>query len=314
MGLGCMGLSHGYGPASSPDQARAVLMEALERGVNFFDTAALYGNGANETLVGEVLGPLRSQFVLATKCGINHPASGLDRRIDGRPDTIRASCEASLRRLQTDVIDLFYLHRWDKQVPIEDSVGAMADLVQSGKVRALGLSEVSAATLRKAHAVHPIAAVQSEYSLWTRNPEIAVLDACRELGVALVAFSPLGRAYLTAKLVDTSRLHQTDMRRQMPRFDVLNYAANLRVLDRFTPLVAEAGCTPAQLALAWLLHKHPQLIAIPGARKLPHLRANAAAAELALSAAEVAELDAMFDPAKVSGARYPDAGWAGIER
>ncbi|WP_460507428.1 aldo/keto reductase [Hydrogenophaga soli] len=304
LGLGCMGLSHGYGPACAPDQARAVLTEALERGVNFFDTAALYGNGANETLLGEVLGPLRQQFVLATKCGINHPASGLERRIDGRPESIRASCEASLQRLQTDVIDLFYLHRWDKQVPIEDSVGAMAELVQAGKVRALGLSEVSAATLRKAHAVHPIAAVQSEYSLWTRNPEIAVLEACRELGVALVAFSPLGRAYLTTKLLDTSRLHQTDMRRQMPRFDVLNYAANLRVLDRFTPLVDEAGCTPAQLALAWLLHKAPHTVAIPGTTNLAHLQENLAATQVPIGPDLMARLERVFHPEQICGPRY----------
>lgn len=304
LGLGCMGLSHGYGPAVTPEQSKAVLLEALERGVNFFDTAALYGNGANEALVGEVLGPHRQRFVLASKCGLNHPASGIERRIDGRPESIRASCEASLQRLKTDVIDLFYLHRWDKQVPIEDSVGAMADLVRAGKVRALGLSEVSAPTLRKAHAVHPIAAVQSEYSLWTRNPEIAVLDACRELGVAFVAFSPLGRAYLTTRLLDTSRLHTSDMRRQMPRFDVVNYAANLRLLDRFTPLVAEAGCTAAQLALAWLLHRAPHIVPIPGTTNLAHLQENLAATQVPVGPDLMARLDRLFHPDQISGPRY----------
>ena len=304
MGLGCMGLSHGYGPAASEAQASALLLDALEQGVNFFDTAALYGNGANEALVGRVLGAHRQRMVLASKCGLNHPDTGLARRIDGRPDSIRASCEASLKRLGTDVIDLFYLHRLDREVPIEDSVGAMADLVRAGKVRAIGLSEVSATTLRRAHAVHPVAAVQSEYSLWTRNPEIAVLDTCRELGVALVAFSPLGRAYLTAKLVDTSRLDAGDIRRSMPRFDVMNYAANLRLLDRFVPLVAEAGCTPAQLALAWLLHKAPHVIPIPGTTNLAHLHENMGSLAVPLGPDLMAKLDRLFDPEAVCGPRY----------
>ena len=304
IGLGCMGLSHGYGPATSEAQAQALLHDALDRGVDFFDTAALYGNGANEALLGRVLSPVRQRFVLASKCGLNHPDTGLARRIDGRPDTIRASCEASLSRLGTDVIDLFYLHRLDREVPIEDSVGALSDLVRSGKVRAIGLSEVSAATLRRAHAVHPVAAVQSEYSLWTRNPEIAVLDTCRELGIAFVAFSPLGRAYLSTKLVDTSRLAANDMRRTMPRFDVMNYSANLRLLDRFVPLVEEAGCTPAQLALAWLLHRAPHIIAIPGTTNLAHLHENMGALNVPMGPDMMAKLDRLFEPDAVSGPRY----------
>lgn len=304
VGLGCMGLSHGYGPPVSPEQADAVLNEALDRGVNFFDTAALYGNGANEVLLGKVLAPHRQSVVLASKCGLNHPDTGLARRIDGRPETIRASCEASLKRLNTDVIDLFYLHRLDKQVPVEDSVGAMADLVQAGKVQALGLSEVSASTLRKAHAVHPIAAVQSEYSLWTRNPEIAVLQACEEMGVALVAFSPLGRAYLTARLIDTSRLDKSDMRRNMPRFDVLNYAANLRLLDKVVPLAAEVGSTPAQLALAWLLQKSPCIVPIPGTTNPAHLAENLGSASVPLGPDQVARLERIFRPEHVCGPRY----------
>jgi len=304
LGLGCMGLSHGYGPAVSLPQATALLLDALDQGVNFFDTAALYGNGANEALIGQVLGPHRQRLVLASKCGLNHPDTGLSRRIDGRPDTIRASCEASLTRLGTDVIDLFYLHRLDREVPIEDSVGAMADLVNAGKVRAIGLSEVSASTLKRAHAVHPVAAVQSEYSLWTRNPEIAVLDACRELGVAFVAFSPLGRAYLSTKLLDTSRLDAGDMRRTMPRFDVMNYSANLRLLDRFVPLVTETGCTAAQLALAWLLHKAPHIVPIPGTTNLAHLHENMGALAVPLGPDIMARLDRLFDPHAVSGPRY----------
>lgn len=304
IGFGCMGLSHGYGLAASESQAETILLDALDQGVNFFDTAALYGNGANEELVGRVLSPHRQRFVLASKCGLNHPASGIERRIDGRPASIRASCEASLARLQTDVIDLFYLHRWDKQVPIEESVGAMADLVTAGKVRALGLSEVSATTLRKAHAVHPIAAVQSEYSLWTRNPEIAVLGACAELGVTFVAFSPLGRAYLTTKLIDTSRLHASDMRRTMPRFDVINYSANLRLLDRYVLLVEEAGCTAAQLALAWLLRRVPCVVPIPGTTNPGHLHENMATLQTTIGPDMLIKLDRLFNPDNVSGPRY----------
>jgi aryl-alcohol dehydrogenase-like predicted oxidoreductase len=304
LGLGCMGLSHGYGPAASEAQASALLLDALDQGVNFFDTAGLYGNGANEALVGRVLGQHRQRFVLASKCGLNHPDTGLVRRIDGRPETIRASCEASLTRLGTNVIDLFYLHRLDREVPIEDSVGALADLVRAGKVRAIGLSEVSATTLRRAHAVHPVAAVQSEYSLWTRNPEIAVLDACRELGVAFVAFSPLGRAYLSTQLKDTSRLAEGDIRRSMPRFDAMNYAANLRLLDRFVPLVEEAGCTAAQLALAWLLHRAPYVIPIPGTTNLAHLHENMGALNVPIGPDMIAKLNQLFEPNAVSGPRY----------
>ncbi len=313
LGLGCMGLSHGYGPAASEAQATALLLDALDLGVNFFDTAALYGNGANEALLGRVLGAHRQRFVLASKCGLNHPDTGLARRIDGRPESIRASCEASLTRLGTDVIDLFYLHRLDREVPIEDSVGAMADLVRTGKVRAIGLSEVSATTVRRAHAVHPVAAVQSEFSLWTRNPEIAVLDTCADLGVAFVAFSPLGRAYLSTKLIDTSRLAEGDMRRTMPRFDVMNYAANLRLLDRFVPLVEEAGCTAAQLALAWLLHRAPHIVPIPGTTNLAHLHENMATLNVPMGPDMMAKLTRLFDPDAVSGPRYNTKAQAEID-
>ena len=274
IGLGCMNLSHAYGGPVSPEQGERVLLAALDAGVTLFDTATLYGFGANETLVGTVMKSHRHKFTLASKCGmqgVDVAGDGkLVRVIDGRPATIQKACEDSLRRLQTDVIDLYYLHRWDKKVPIEDSVGALADLVRKGSIRSIGLSEVSASTLRKAHAVHPIAAVQTEYSLWTRNPEIAVLDACRELGAAFVAFSPVARGFLCGDLTDVSTLDAKDIRRAMPRFSPDNYAANLKLLPAYKAVARDAGCSPAQLALAWLLHKAPHIIPIPGTTSVEH--------------------------------------------
>ena len=311
IGLGCMNLSHGYGAPPPDEAAGAVLREALDLGVDFFDTAALYGFGANEELVGRTLAPHRAKFVLASKCGL-HGVDG-KRVVDGRPETIRSSCEQSLRRLRTDVIDLFYLHRWDKRVPIEDSVGAMAGLVREGKVRAIGLSEVSAATLKRAHAVHPIAALQTEYSLWTRNPEIAVLEACREIGAAFVAFSPLARGYLGGELRDPAALEAKDMRRTMPRFEPANYAANLKPLEGFTALAAQRGCTPAQLALAWVLSRGEHVLAIPGTTQIAHLRDNLGAAELALDAATLAQLDALINRHSIVGGRYDAAAQAGVD-
>jgi len=306
IGLGCMGLSHGYGPAVSEAQASALLLGALDAGVTLFDTAALYGFGANEELVGRVLSPHRSRFTLESKCGIFRGADG-KRLIDGRPDTLRRTCEDSLRRLRTDVIDLYYLHRWDKSVPIEESVGALADLVRAGKIRHIGLSEVSAATLRKAHAVHPIAAVQSEYSLWARNVEIAVLAACRELGVALVPFSPLGRAYLADGLHDLKALAPTDLRLRLPRFQPDTYARNLALLGPLRKRAKALNCTPGQLALAWLLHQGPNIIPVPGTTSLEHLRENLGAADLALDDATCAELASAFDHGLVAGDRYVEA-------
>jgi aryl-alcohol dehydrogenase-like predicted oxidoreductase len=302
IGLGCMNLSHAYGLPPAPPEAKALLLDALDAGVNFFDTAALYGFGANETLVGEVLASHRKQIVLASKCGMH----GIDgkRVIDGRPATLKRSCEDSLKRLRTDAVDILYLHRWDKQVPIEDSVGAMAELVREGKARSLGLSEVSAVTLRKAHAVHPIAALQTEYSLWTRNPEIAVLQACRELGVAFVAFSPLARGFLPGSLRDVSAFEAKDIRRSMPRFEPENYAANLKLVDALQLLASEAGCTPAQLALAWLLAKGDDIIPIPGTTSRAHLREDLSAAKVVLSEALVQRLDALINQSTVRGPRY----------
>ncbi|HQR99162.1 MULTISPECIES: aldo/keto reductase [unclassified Polaromonas] len=306
IGLGCMNLSHAYGAPPSAEQGERVLLAALDAGVTLFDTAALYGFGANETLVGKVLSKHRSRFTLASKGGMAGVQfeDGVKRVIDGRPETLRKNCEDSLQRLQTDVIDLYYLHRWDKKVPIEDSVGAMADLVRAGKVRAIGLSEVSAATLRKAHAVHPIAAVQTEYSLWTRNPEIAVLEACRELGATFVAFSPVARGFLCDALHDVSRLDAKDIRKAMPRFSPENYAANLQLLPPYKALAQEAGCTPAQLALAWLLHKAPHIVPIPGTTSIEHLHDNLGAMNVRLDAGLLARLEALVNQDTVTGHRY----------
>ena len=306
IGLGCMNLSHAYGTPPSPEQGERVLLAALDAGVTLFDTAALYGFGANEKLVGQVLKPHRSRFTLASKGGMAGVAfpEGVKRVIDGSPEAIRRDCENSLRHLQTDVIDLYYLHRWDKKVPIEDSVGAMADLVRAGKVRTLGLSEVSAPILRKAHAVHPITAVQTEYSMWSRNAEIAVLQACKDIGAAFVAFSPVARGFLCDALHDVAALQEKDIRRSMPRFAPENYAANLKLLPAYRKLAHDAGCTPAQLALAWLLHKAPHIIPIPGTTSVEHLREDLAAAEVQLSPATMAAADALINQDTVAGARY----------
>ncbi len=311
LGLGCMNLSHAYDVPPSPADAERVLLRALDLGITHFDCAALYGFGANEELLGNVLGSRRSQFTLATKGGMY----GIDgkRVIDGRPDTIKREFENSLRRLKTDTIDLFYLHRWDKKVPVEDSMGAIVDLVREGKVRSVGLSEVSASTLLRAHAVHPIAAVQTEYSLWTRNAEIAVLDECRKIGAAFVAFSPLARGWLTNTFHDVSHLLPKDIRKAMPRFQPENFARNQPILDAFVALASEAGCTPAQLALAWLLNKHPHVHPIPGTRSIAHLEENVGTVNVQLDASMIDRLDRLFAPGRIAGARYPAATQAEID-
>ena len=302
-----MNLSHAYGAPVSEAQAERVLLSALDAGVTLFDTAALYGFGTNESLVGKFLKSHRQKFTLASKCGM----AGVDqngdgkwvRVIDGRPETIRKTCEDALKRLQTDVIDLYYLHRWDKKVPIEDSVGALSDLVRQGKIQSIGLSEVSAGTLRKAHAVHPIAAVQTEYSLWTRNPEIAVLQACEQLGTTFVAFSPVARGFLCGPL-DMASLDAKDIRKGMPRFTPENYAANFTLFAPYQYLAHEAGCSPAQLALAWLLHKAPHIIPIPGTTSVPHLLDNLGASDIRLSDSLITQLDALINEKTVHGNRY----------
>lgn len=309
IGLGCMNICHAYGAPIPEAEAERLLLSALDQGVTHFDTAALYGFGASETMIGKVLSAHRNRFVLASKCGMQgvdvNGDGKLVRVIDGRPATIKATCEAALRRLQTDVIDLYYLHRWDRQVPIEDSVGALADLVREGKIRSIGLSEVSAATLRRAHAVHPIAALQTEYSLWTRNPEIAVLDACRELGVSFVAFSPVARGFLCGPM-DVAAFDPKDIRRSMPRFAADNYARNAELLPAYQQLAREAGCTPAQLAIAWLLHQGPDILPIPGTTRIDHLTDDLGAADVKLSGDLLAQLDELINPRTVHGDRYND--------
>ena len=290
IGLGCMSLSQAYGAAPLRAQAERVLLGALDAGYTFFDTAAVYGLGHNERLVGEVLGPHRDKFVLASKCGMTN---GEERDLNGAPE-----------RLKVDVIDLYYLHRWDKKVPIEDSVGALSDLVKAGKIKAIGLSEVSAPTLRKAHAVHPITALQTEYSPWTRNPEIAVLEACRELGVSFVAFSPVGRGFLAGGVRELSQIEGSDFRRMMPRFKGEAFAQNLKLLDQFTQLAKSAGCTPAQLCMAWLLAKDPIIIPIPGTKNPAHMAENAEAAKVTLTPEVMAKVEALVNPRTVAGERY----------
>ena len=302
-----MNLSHAYGEPVSAEQAERVLLTALDQGVTFFDTAALYGFGSNETLVGKVLKSHRQKFTLASKCGMTgvdvNGDGKLVRVIDGRPETIRKTCEDSLKRLQTDVIDLYYLHRWDKKVPIEDSVGALSDLVRQGKIQSIGLSEVSASTLRKAHAVHPITAVQTEYSLWTRNPEIAVLKACDEMGITFVAFSPVARGFLCGPL-NIESLDAKDIRQSMPRFTAENYAANFKLFAPYQALANEAECSPAQLALAWLLLKAPHIIPIPGTTSVSHLKDDLGASDVKLSTDLIAQLDGLINEKTVQGNRY----------
>ena len=315
IGLGCMNLSHAYGEPPSEEQSQKVLLTALDLGVTLIDTAALYGFGANETLVGRVLKPHRNKIVLCSKggmAGVEFP-DGMKRVIDGRPQTLRRNCEDSLRRLQTDCIDLYFLHRWDKSVPIEDSVGALADLVAAGKIRSIGLSEVSASTLRRAHAVHPIAAVQSEYSLWTRNPEIAVLKACRELGVGFVAFSPLGRAFLADGLPDVGALTPKDIRRGMPRFAPEHYSANLQLLPAYRDVAQRAQCTPAQLALAWVLAQGDHIIALPGTTQIAHLQEDMAAADVQVSEGLLLEAASLIHSGTVHGSRYNPASQVEVD-
>src|SRR5262245_23502766 len=304
IGLGCMNLSHAYGTPLPVEQSAAVISRAVELGINHLDTAALYGFGVNESLLGKVLGPLRSKIVLASKCGM----TGVDgkRTINGRPEVLKRNCEEALARLNTDVIDLYYLHRVDRNVPLEESMGALVELVREGKVRALGLSEVSAATLRRAHTIHPIAAVQNEYSLWTREPEIALLDECSRLNVAFVAFSPLARGFLTGRIRDLN-FTERDIRRGMPRFQPENFTHNLRLLDPYEGLAREAGCTPAQLALAWLLARSDKVLPIPGTTRVDHLEENLQAVSVQLSDAIVRRVDDLVNQDTVTGARYIEA-------
>jgi aryl-alcohol dehydrogenase-like predicted oxidoreductase len=302
IGLGCMNLSHAYDvPPSAADAAR-LLNRALDLGVTHLDSAALYGSGRNEMLLASAVGHRRKDYVLASKCVLDLIDG--NRVLDGRPETIAGSLERSLKRLNTDYIDLYYMHRLDRNVPIEESMGALVRAREAGHIGAIGLSEMSAATIRRAHAVHPIAAVQSEYSPWVRNPEVAVLDTCRELGIAFVAFSPLARGML-ANGVTRNDFAAGDIRAPMPRFQEPNFSHNLALAARFNALAAQAGITPAQLSLAWVLARGDFILPIPGTRSIAHLEDNLGAAAITLSNEQIAAVDAIFAPGAVHGARYP---------
>ncbi len=305
---GCMSLSHAYGGRPDRAEAEALLNKALDLGVTLIDTATAYGMGHNETLIGETLKGRRKEFTLASKAGL-YIADGR-RDIDCSPQRLAQSIDDSLKRLQTDVIDLYYLHRFDSNTPIEDSVGALVRGIEAGKLRAIGLSEVSAETLRRAHAVHPIAALQSEYSLCTRNPEIACLDACRALGVAFVAFSPVGRGFLSNQ--PPAELEAGDIRLAMPRFQGENYAANLKLLPPLRALAEEAGCSVAQLALAWVLAQAEHIIALPGTGRLAHMVENLGADQISLSAETLTRAGQIINGNTVHGARYNASNQATI--
>ncbi len=309
VGLGCMGMSQAYGPTDDKASLQA-LQRAVALGVTFFDTAEVYGPYRNEILLGNALKSCRDQVTIASKFGFTFNRQRTDfgeiTGTDGSPENARAVAEASLKRLQTDVIDLYYLHRVDPQVPIEESVGAMADLLTEGKIRMIGLSEVSAETLRRAHAVHPIAALQSEYSLWTRDVETnGVLDTCRELGITFVPFSPLGRGFLTGTIASATELQDDDFRKTLPRFQAENAAINQRQLSIIAQIAAEKGCTVAQIALAWVLAQGEDIIPIPGSKQIRYIEQNVAASDILLTAAERQLLEQCFRPENIAGARYP---------
>lgn len=315
IGLGCMEMSWYYGAEGCDEDASlAAIRRALDLGVNLLDTADMYGIGHNEILVGRAIRGRRQDAVVATKFGFMRGLDGSNLGLCGKPDYVQRACEWSLRRLGVETVDLYYLHRVDPATPIEETVGAMARLVEAGKVRHLGLSEASAATLRRAHKVHPITALQSEYSLWTRDPEDGVLAACRELGVGFVAFSPLGRGIFGGKLKADTRLESSDFRNQIPRFSQENLARNLQMVERFTAVAQAKGCTPAQLALAWVLAQDPAIVAIPGTKRQKYVEENAAAGAITLTAADLETIAAAVPASAISGARYTPAGMAQVNR
>jgi aryl-alcohol dehydrogenase-like predicted oxidoreductase len=312
VGFGCMGLVGWYGTRND-DESRATLLEAVERGINHYDTAAAYQVGENERFVGTILKPFRSRVFVATKCGISRNAEG-GLHVDNRPEYIRRSIDESLARLGFDHVDLFYLHRIDRTVPIEESMGAMADLVRAGKIRHIGLSECSVATLRRAHAVHPVAAVQSEYSIWSRDPEQGMLAACRELGTGFVAYSPLGRGFLAANFARASDLPKGDARLSHPRFQDANAEHNAQLVAALKDVAQELGASPAQVALAWVLSRAPEVVTIPGMKTRAHLRDNMAGGALALPAQALQSIEATLAASPVAGERHPPAMMQAIDR
>ena len=313
IGLGCMGMSEFYG-AADEGEAIATIHRALDLGVTFLDTADMYGPFTNERLVGRAIKGRRGEAVLATKFGNERRADGSWVGVNGRPEYVRAACDASLARLGVDVIDLYYQHRVDPSVPIEDTVGAMADLVRAGKVRFLGLSEAAPATIRRAHATHPITALQTEYSLWTRDVEGEILPTVRELGIGFVAYSPLGRGFLTGRFRSPGDLPEGDFRKSSPRFEPENFAANRALAARVEAIAFRLGVTPGQLALAWVLAQGRDVVPIPGTKRVRYLEENAAAAAITLTPAILAELDAAVPRGATAGARYPEAAMRAVNR
>lgn len=312
-GLGCMGMSDFYGPV---EDARSieVIHRALDMGINFFDTADMYGVGHNEELLGRSLGHRRDEVVIATKFGNKRAPDGTFLGVDGRPEYVREACEASLRRLGVDVIDLYYQHRVDPNTPIEETVGAMAELVEEGKVRHLGLSEAAPETIRRAHAVHPITALQTEYSLWTRDPEEELFPLCAELGITFVAYSPLGRGFLTGAIRSPEDLAEDDWRRNNPRFQGENFDKNLQLVDAVSEMAKEKGCTPAQLALAWVLAQSDRIVPIPGTRRIERLEENVGALEVQLNSEDLERFDAIAPIGAAAGTRYPEPLMGALNR
>ncbi len=314
IGFGAMGMSQSYGPAGPREDLIAVLRAAVERGVTFFDTAEIYGAGHNEDLVGEALEPFKGRVVIATKFGFKDPAAGPGAGLDSSPKRIRQVVETSLQRLRVDAIDLLYQHRVDPAVPIEDVAGAVKDLISQGKVRNFGLSEASAKTIRRANAVQPVTAIQSEYSLWWRDPEKEILPTCDELGIGFVPFSPLGKGFLTGKIDETTRFDSTDFRNTVPRFTPENRKANQAVVDVLARIAQRKKATPAQIALAWLLAQKPWIVPIPGTRKVERLEENIGAASVALTPSDLKEIEDASSKIAVQGARYPEAAERMIDR